>query len=249
MLFKTLEIFSDIDFAMGVLVTHINIASKFLLENSSKDQLIDELLKEIKLPNVESLYMNLANGNTGINSIGNKLRKIAFPEEINTDEDLYSAETTQESKSSLVIVEGYDDIQVRMAKCCVPVPGDDILGFVTISNGISIHRSDCLNVKIDSKKGERIIDVSWAFESNTGIIIWLEIEAIDRPYLLRDATIAISDNGGNILVAKSVTSSKRIVSLLFQIEISDNKQLEEIIRDAKNIESVFEASRIFPGKN
>ena len=220
-----------------------------ILDSYSKDQLIEELLKEIKMPNVESLYMNLANGNTGINSIGNKLRKIAFPEEINTDEDLYSAETTQESKSSLVIVEGYDDIQVRMAKCCVPVPGDDILGFVTISNGISIHRSDCLNVKIDSKKGERIIDVSWAFESNTGIIIWLEIEAIDRPYLLRDATIAISDNGGNILVAKSVTSSKRIVSLLFQIEISDNKQLEEIIKDAKNIESVFEASRIFPGKN
>lgn len=220
-----------------------------ILESYSKDQLLDELLKEIKLPNIESLYMNLANGNTGINSIGNKLRKIAFPEEINTDEDLYSAETTQESKSSLVIVEGYDDIQVRMAKCCVPVPGDDILGFVTITSGISIHRSDCLNVKIDSKKGERIIDVSWAFESNTGIIIWLEIEAIDRPYLLRDATIAISDNGGNILVAKSVTSSKRIVSLLFQIEISDNKQLEEIIRDAKNIESVFEASRIFPGKN
>ena len=220
-----------------------------ILESYSKDQLIDELLKEIKLPNIESLYMNLANGNTGINTIGNKLRKIAFPEEINTDEDLYSAETTQESKSSLVIVEGYDDIQVRMAKCCVPVPGDDILGFVTITSGISIHRSDCLNVKIDSRKGERIIDVSWAFESNTGIIIWLEIEAIDRPYLLRDATIAISDNGGNILVAKSVTSSKRIVSLLFQIEISDNKQLEEIIRDAKNIESVFEASRIFPGKN
>ena len=220
-----------------------------ILESYSKEQLIDELLKEIKLPNIESLYMNLANGNTGINSIGNKLRKIAFPEEINTDEDLYSAETTQENKSSLVIVEGYDDIQVRMAKCCVPVPGDDILGFVTITNGISIHRSDCLNVKIDSKKGERIIDVSWAFESNTGIIIWLELEAIDRPYLLRDATIAISDNGGNILVAKSVTSSKRIVSLLFQIEISDNKQLEEIIRDAKNIESVFEASRIFPGKN
>ena len=219
-----------------------------ILESYSKDQLIDELLKEIKLPNIESLYMNLANGNTGINTIGNKLRKIAFPEEINTDEDLYSAETTQESKSSLVIVEGYDDIQVRMAKCCVPVPGDDILGFVTITSGISIHRSDCLNVKIDSKKGERIIDVSWAFESNTGIIIWLEIEAIDRPYLLRDATIAISDNGGNILVAKSVTSSKRIVSLLFQIEISDNKQLEEIIKDAKNIESVFEASRIFPGK-
>ena len=65
---------------------------------------------------------------------------------------------------------------------------------------------------------------------------------------MRDATIAISDNGGNILVAKSVTSSKRIVSLVFQIEISDNTQLEEIIKDSKNIENVFEAARIFPGK-
>ena len=135
-----------------------------------------------------------------------------------------------------------------MGKCCVPVPGDDILGFVTISNGIAIHRSDCLNVQIDSTKGERIIDVSWGYTGNTGIVVWLEIEAIDRPYLLRDATIAISDNGGNILVAKSVTSSKRIVNLIFQVEISDNDQLDAIINDAKNIESVFDASRIYPGR-
>ncbi len=160
----------------------------------------------------------------------------------------FTPEVKDNASSELIIVEGYDDIQVRMAKCCVPVPGDDILGFVTISNGISVHRSDCMNIQIDSTKGERIIDVSWGFSAHTGSIIWLEIEAIDRPYLLRDATIAISDNGGNILVAKSVTSSKRIVSLVFQIEISDNNQLEEIIKDAKGIENVFEASRIFPGK-
>jgi GTP pyrophosphokinase len=149
----------------------------------------------------------------------------------------------------MIIVEGYDDIQVRIAKCCVPVPGDDIIGFVTISNGIAIHRSDCLNVRIDLEKGERIVDVGWGYTPNTGTIVWIEIEAIDRPYLLRDATIAISDNGGNILVAKSVTNSKRIVSLIFQLEISDSNQLESIIKDAKNIENVFDASRIFPGKN
>ena len=102
--------------------------------------------------------------------------------------------------------------------------------------------------KIDSKQGERIIDVSWAYTGNTGTIVWLEIEAIDRPYLLRDATIAISDNGGNILVAKSVTSSKRIVNLIFQIEISDTDQLDAIIKDSKDIENVFDASRIFPGR-
>ena len=219
-----------------------------ILESTSKDQLMDELLKDLKLPNLETLYQNLGNGNTGINSISNRINKIVFPSEISVDEDLYSPEIKEDSKSNLVIVEGYDDIKVRMGKCCVPVPGDDILGFVTISNGIAIHRSDCLNVQIDSTKGERIIDVSWGYTGNTGIIVWLEIEAIDRPYLLRDATIAISDNGGNILVAKSVTSSKRIVNLIFQVEISDNDQLDAIINDAKSIESVFDASRIFPGR-
>ena len=219
-----------------------------ILESTSKDQLMDELLKDLKLPNLETLYQNLGNGNTGINSISNRINKIVFPGEISVDEDLYSPEIKEDSKSNLVIVEGYDDIKVRMGKCCVPVPGDDILGFVTISNGIAIHRSDCLNVQIDSTKGERIIDVSWGYTGNTGIIVWLEIEAIDRPYLLRDATIAISDNGGNILVAKSVTSSKRIVNLIFQVEISDNDQLDAIINDAKNIENVFEASRIYPGR-
>ena len=219
-----------------------------ILESTSKDQLMDELLKDLKLPNLETLYQNLGNGNTGINSISNRINKIVFPGEISVDEDLYSPEIKEDSKSNLVIVEGYDDIKVRMGKCCVPVPGDDILGFVTISNGIAIHRSDCLNVQIDSTKGERIIDVSWGYTGNTGIIVWLEIEAIDRPYLLRDATIAISDNGGNILVAKSVTSSKRIVNLIFQVEISDNDQLDAIINDAKNIENVFDASRIYPGR-
>ncbi len=219
-----------------------------ILETTSKDQLMDELLKDMKLPNLETLYQNLGNGNTGINSISNRINKIVFPGEISVDEDLYSPEIKEDSKSDLVIVEGYDDIKVRMGKCCVPVPGDDILGFVTISNGIAIHRSDCLNVQIDSTKGERIIDVSWGYTGNTGIVVWLEIEAIDRPYLLRDATIAISDNGGNILVAKSVTSSKRIVNLIFQVEISDNDQLDAIINDAKNIENVFDASRIYPGR-
>ena len=219
-----------------------------ILETASKDQLMDELLKDLKLPNLETLYQNLGNGNTGINSISNRINKIVFPGEISVDEDLYSPEIKEDSKSDLVIVEGYDDIKVRMGKCCVPVPDDDILGFVTISNGIAIHRSDCLNVQIDSKKGERIIDVSWGYTGNTGIVVWLEIEAIDRPYLLRDATIAISDNGGNILVAKSVTSSKRIVNLIFQVEISDNDQLDAIINDAKNIENVFDASRIYPGR-
>ena len=214
---------------------------------SDKETILNELLSILKYPNYETIYQNLGNGNIKIANVGNKIRKFVFPEEITEEEDILSPDKYQTTDDQLVIVEGYDDIKVRMARCCVPVPGDDILGFVTISNGISIHRSDCLNIKIDSSRGERIIDVSWGFNAQSGSIVWLEIEAIDRPYLLRDATIAISDNGGNILVAKSLTNSKRIVTLLFQVEISGNEQLESIITDAKNIENVFDVQRVNPG--
>ncbi len=214
---------------------------------ADKETILNELLNILKYPNYETIYQNLGNSNIKITNVGNKIRKFVFPEEITEDEDILSPDKYQTTDDKLVIVEGYDDIKVRMARCCVPVPGDDILGFITISNGISIHRSDCLNIKIDSSKGERIIDVSWGFNPQSGSIVWLEIEAIDRPYLLRDATIAISDNGGNILVAKSLTNSKRIVTLLFQVEISGNEQLDSIISDAKNIENVFDVQRINPG--
>jgi GTP pyrophosphokinase len=239
----------DEDIQKGKQILNIWIDSNNdVLSFSNKEAILKNLLKVTTLPNNEMFYQKLGSGNLKIENIAIKIRKYVFPEEISDDEDIFTPDVKVNENADLIIVEGYDDIKVRMAKCCVPVPGDDILGFVTITNGISVHRSDCMNMQIDSTKGERIIDVSWGFSAHTGNIIWLEIEAIDRPYLLRDATIAISDNGANILVAKSVTNSKRIVSLVFQIEISDNNQLEEIIKDSKNIENVFEAARIFPGK-
>ena len=220
-----------------------------VLNNSNKEEILKELMIFYKYRNVETLYLNLGHGNIKIDNVGTRIRKFVFPEEITDDEDIFTPDQPQSSNNQQVIVEGYDDIKVRMAKCCVPVPGDDIIGFVTINQGISIHRSDCLNVNIDNSKGERIVDVSWGFDTHSGSIVWIEIEAIDRPYLLRDATIAISDNGGNILVAKSITNSKRIVSLLFQIELSDNAQLDTIISDAKDIENVFEVNKVHPGKD
>ena len=219
-----------------------------ILINSNKEDILDNLLDEYKHPNYESLYLNIGNKKLKIDNVGSRIRKHVFPEEITDEENILSPDPSPSTNDQQVLVEGYDDIKVRMSRCCVPVPGDDILGFVTINKGISIHRSDCLNVNIDNSKGERIVDVSWAINAHTGSIVWVEIEAIDRPYLLRDATIAISDNGGNILVAKSVTNSKRIVSLLFQIELSDNVQLESILSDSKDIENVFDAKRVFPGK-
>ena len=214
-----------------------------------KDKYLNELTKELNLLTPDNIYIGLTTGTHSIQNIGNKLLKIIYPEEILEKDDLLSTKSPISQNTNTVLVEGYDDVKVRMAKCCVPVPGDDIVGFITISNGIAVHVSDCLNVQINPKKGERIVDVSWSLSNITGIIVWIEIEAIDRPYLLRDATIAISDNGGNILIARSTTNSKRIVTLVFQVEISDGSQVDKIINDSKLIDNVFDAKRIFPGEN
>ena len=222
-----------------------NVDKKLLHE---KSKYINILLDNLNLKSEENLYVGISTGTYSIKSVGDKLLKIIYPEEILEKEDLLSAKESLSSTNNTIIVEGYDDVQVRMAKCCVPVPGDDIVGFVTISNGIAVHVSDCLNVEINPNKGERIVDVEWSLSNISGLIAWLEIEAIDRSYLLRDATIAISDNGGNILIARSTTNSKRIVTLVFQVEISDGEQIENIIKDAKKIENVFDAKRIFPGR-
>ncbi len=214
-----------------------------------KEKYLNELIKDLNLQTPDNIYIGITTGKYSIENIGNKLLKIIYPEEILEKEDLLSTKSPISQNTNTVLVEGYDDVKVRMAKCCVPVPGDDIVGFVTISNGIAIHVSDCLNVQINPNKGERIVDVSWSLSNITGIIVWIEIEAIDRPYLLRDATIAISDNGGNILIARSTTNSKRIVTLIFQVEISDGSQIDKIVNDSKLIDNVFDAKRIFPGEN
>jgi len=216
---------------------------------SSKDEILDFLLSQYNISNSEMMYLNLGKDKLNINSVGSKIRSFIFPEEISDEENIFSTDKVNTNNDHQILVEGYDDIQVRMSKCCVPVPGDDIIGFVTINKGISIHRSDCLNVNIDNTKGERIVDVSWGIDSHSGSVVWLEIEAIDRAYLLRDATIAISDNGGNILIARSTTNSKRIVTLIFQVEISDGSQVDKIVNDSKLINNVFDAKRIFPGEN
>ena len=214
-----------------------------------KEKYLGELTTELNFNSPDNIYIGITNGTHSIDNIGNKLLRIIYPEEILEKDDLLSTKSPISQNTNTVLVEGYDDVQVRMAKCCVPVPGDEIVGFITISNGIAVHVSDCLNVQINPKKGERIVDVSWSLANITGIIVWIEIEAIDRPYLLRDATIAISDNGGNILIARSTTNSKRIVTLIFQVEISDGSQVDKIVNDSKLISNVFDAKRIFPGEN
>jgi GTP pyrophosphokinase len=148
-----------------------------------------------------------------------------------------------------VHVEGLDDVMVRLSRCCTPVPGDEIIGFITIGRGVSVHRSDCANaVSLSTEKGDRLIEVEWDRERSGVFVASIEIEALDRSKLLRDVSTVLSDHHVNILASSSHTGSDRVARLRFDFELADPSHLESLITTVKKVDSVFDAYRVLPGK-
>jgi GTP pyrophosphokinase len=148
-----------------------------------------------------------------------------------------------------VHVEGLDDVMVRLSRCCTPVPGDEIIGFITIGRGVSVHRSDCANaVSLSNEKGDRLIEVEWDRESAGVFVASIEVEALDRSKLLRDVSTVLSDHHVNILASSSHTGTDRVARLRFDFELADPSHLESLLTTVKKVDSVFDAYRVLPGK-
>lgn len=148
-----------------------------------------------------------------------------------------------------VIVEGLADVWVRIARCCSPVPGDDIVGFVTVGRGVSVHRSDCTNIEAMGDRTERMIEVAWAPERVGRFSVWVQVEALDRPKLLRDVTSLISDVGGNILASSSSVGRDRVAMLRYEIELGDPGHVDTLVASLRAVDSVFDAYRLVPRAN
>ncbi len=145
--------------------------------------------------------------------------------------------------------EGFDDLLVRLSRCCTPVPGDQILGFVTRGRGVSVHRADCANaVSLASGQMARLIEVEWDRESaGSTFRAAVEVAALDRTRLLRDVANALSDQHVNIVACSTHTGSDRVAKMRFEFELSDPGHLESVLRTIKNIDSVYYAFRVLPG--
>jgi GTP pyrophosphokinase len=137
-----------------------------------------------------------------------------------------------------------DDMLVRLARCCEPLPGDPIEGFVTIGRGVSVHRLDCTNIDTLRDQHERIVDVSWAGDQIAGYAVWIQVEALDRTLLLRDVTAAISDTEGNISASSTVTGRDRVAVLRYEVELSDPTQLPRMLADIRGVDGVYAVKRI-----
>ena len=143
-------------------------------------------------------------------------------------------------------IEGVADVMVRLAKCCKPVPGDDIVGYISLGRGITIHREDCPNARALMRSPERFTPVAWGGEARQSFRVELAVEAWDRHRLLEDISRTIAENGVNILGANCQVDDQ-MARHRFTLEMADTETLRHLTNQLRNVESVFDAYRVTPG--
>jgi GTP diphosphokinase / guanosine-3',5'-bis(diphosphate) 3'-diphosphatase len=146
-----------------------------------------------------------------------------------------------------VIVKGSPDVWAKLARCCTPVPGDEVLGFVTRGNGVSVHRTDCPNAAELQTQPDRLLEVEWAPTAASLFLVAIQVEALDRSRLLSDVTRVLSDAHVNILSAAVSTTRDRVAISKFSFEMGDTKHLGHLLRLVRGVEGVFDVYRVTSG--
>ncbi|GHA91005.1 RelA/SpoT family protein [Streptomyces chryseus] len=208
------------------------------------------LAHEMRYSDISSLYAAIGEGHVTAQSIVQKLVQALGGEEAATEDIAESAPPSRgrgKRRSNTdpgVVVKGVDDVWVKLARCCTPVPGDPIIGFVTRGSGVSVHRADCVNVDSLSKEPERILDVEWAPTQSSVFLVAIQVEALDRSRLLSDVTRVLSDQHVNILSAAVQTSRDRVATSRFTFEMGDPKHLGHVLKAVRGVEGVYDVYRV-----
>ena len=202
---------------------------------------------------VTASYQGAANFNTSNNSVGQVVNKVLQRLKTTEVAEEQSPATRRHTRARVgsssqygVVVDGAIDpnVLVRMAKCCTPVPGDQIMGFVTRGGGVSVHRTDCTNATSLQQQAERIIEVHWAPSPSSVFLVAIQVEALDRHRLLSDVTRVLADERVNILSASVTTSGDRVAISRFTFEMGDPKHLGHLLDVVRNVEGVFDVYRV-----
>lgn len=201
---------------------------------------------------VSALYAAVGEGNLSAQAVVRRVIDLHGGDE-GAQEDLSEGVTiTGRSRTATkrgptdsgVIVKGVDDLWVKLAKCCTPVPPDPILGFVTKGGGVSVHRKDCTNASSLLGQPERVLEVEWAPTSQSTFLVNIQVEALDRARLLSDITMALSDAHVNILSATLSTTRDRVAKSRFSFEMADAAHLDGVLRAVRAVPGVFDAYRV-----
>ena len=216
-------------------------------------QVLDEMATSLNFATLDALYAAVGEHHVSPESLANKVAKHLRGTEPDREEVVPTPTRKHRRRAPGdkvgLNVEGFDDVMVRIARCCTPVPGDEIMGFVTRGRGVSVHRTDCANaVSLRGAQTERLIDVEWNDDSAGHFVALIEVKALDRSRLLHDVTSTLSDHNVNILAANTITGADRVSKMRFEFELGDPSHLETILSRLRSIDSVYDAYRVVPGK-
>lgn len=212
---------------------------------------------DLNLQSVDALYTSIGQGHTGAQHVVEKLRAV-FGGSDGAEEDM--AEMTLPSRvrsrptrsqrhaaesDQGVIVDGQSDLWVKLAKCCAPVPGDPIIGFITRGSGISVHHRTCNNaIQLSEQQADRMVEVSWSGRNSTAYLVHIKVEALDRPRLLTDLALVISDQQVNLQSAAAQSNTDRLATGYFSFELADPEHLQSVLAQVRRVEGVYDVYRV-----
>jgi GTP diphosphokinase / guanosine-3',5'-bis(diphosphate) 3'-diphosphatase len=211
------------------------------------------IARDLHLADVASLYAAVGENQVSAQSVVQKL-VAGYGGEEGAVEDI--AETALPTRPTRhpgatvdpgVVVHGAEDVWIKLARCCTPVPGDAVFGFVTRSGGVSVHREDCANAGDLKAQPERILDVAWKPTSASTFLVAIQVEALDRHKLLADITKVLSDEKVNILSATVTTTRDRVAVSRFSFEMADPKHLGHLLAAVRRVDGVYDAYRVTSG--
>jgi GTP pyrophosphokinase len=221
------------------------------LQRMMTNQALTTIAADLHQSDISALYASVGEGRISAATIVQKLVDSAGGVVGAADDaaEVVNPATVQRARPRTagdvgVVVKGADDVWVKLARCCTPVPGDEIVGFVTRGAGVSVHRSDCVNVPGLQAEPDRMVDVEWAPTSSSVFLVNIQVEALDRARLLSDVTRALSDTHVNILSASVSTTRERIALSRFTFEMADPKHLGSVLRAVRSVEGVYDAYRV-----
>jgi GTP diphosphokinase / guanosine-3',5'-bis(diphosphate) 3'-diphosphatase len=242
-----------------------------MIENG-REELVDELRREgvpvqrvldgpllareveaLNLVDLDALLAGIGEHHVSARGVAQRVAR-AYRDDVDEDQlaasILHPRPARRGGRSAGVHVDGLDDVLVRLSKCCTPVPGDEIIGFVTRGRGVSVHRADCANaVSLAADQGARLLEVEWdGDQGGTVFRAGVEVVALDRSRLLRDVANALAEQHVNIVACSTHTGDDRVAKMRFEFELGDPGHLDAVLRTIKAIDGVYDCYRVLPGQ-
>jgi len=209
------------------------------------------LARELAYADISALYAAVGENQVSAQTVVQRLvNAMGGPEGATEDMSEAALPTYRPSRRALaagdagVLVKGVSHVHVKLAKCCTPVPGDEVLGFVTRGDGVSVHRCDCTNAGDLRSQPQRLVEVAWAPTAGSMFLVAIQVEALDRHRLLSDVTRVLSDERVNILSASVTTTRDRVAVSRFTFEMADPKHLGHLLRTVRGVEGVYDVYRV-----